>query len=233
MDSTDLAKVKERIRRLLALAENPVNEHEAAIAANKARKLMLEYKLERMDIPSDAEEQEEIGRLNFDDDKGGRYRFKLLTGIGAVNFVDVLKFNYFRNRYQLVGTPSDVEVTLYLYRYLVREVDRLGALERGKGKGLEWLTNYRRGMVAAINARLQLEWNKDKADPNTMALIVNNRAALDAFYGPFQPKGKNWDGQKNARGEGWSEGVQAGKSIPINRAVNGAAKAEAAGRLLK
>lgn len=47
--SEDLEKVKNRIRKLLALADRG-NEHEAKVAIAKAQRLMLEYKLEQDDV---------------------------------------------------------------------------------------------------------------------------------------------------------------------------------------
>lgn len=46
----DLNKVKDRIAKLLAMADNNGNEHEAAQAAARARKLMDQYQLDRMDV---------------------------------------------------------------------------------------------------------------------------------------------------------------------------------------
>lgn len=50
----DLNKVKERIAKLLAMAENNGNEHEAAQAAARARKLMDQYQLDCMDVEQTA-----------------------------------------------------------------------------------------------------------------------------------------------------------------------------------
>lgn len=50
----DLNKVKARIAKLLAMAENNGNEHEAAQAADRARRLMDQYQLDRMDVEQTA-----------------------------------------------------------------------------------------------------------------------------------------------------------------------------------
>lgn len=50
----ELNKVKERIAKLLAMAENNGNEHEAAQAADRARRLMDQYQLGRMDVEQTA-----------------------------------------------------------------------------------------------------------------------------------------------------------------------------------
>lgn len=48
-DSSNRADYKEKIRKLLALAESP-NEHEARAALLKARQLMAEHKLSELDF---------------------------------------------------------------------------------------------------------------------------------------------------------------------------------------
>lgn len=50
----NLDKVKARIAKLLAMAENNGNEHEAAQAADRARRLMDQYQLDRMDVEQTA-----------------------------------------------------------------------------------------------------------------------------------------------------------------------------------
>ena len=54
MSIENLEKVKDRIAKLLAKANNNSNEHEAEIAASRARALMDKYQLDEMDISAHA-----------------------------------------------------------------------------------------------------------------------------------------------------------------------------------
>jgi hypothetical protein len=198
------AAVLDRIKKLLALAADASNEHEAALAAARAQELLLRHQLSESDLPND--QQEPIGEhpLTAEEgehpDKWGRiepWRMSLAVEIAeALNCV-VLAIRTARRRtaanLKIAGRRSDCEAATYLYRYLAREVNRLadawweerlaGARElSGKPKGvvprdkvLRYKTSFRVGAIATIGRRLKEARAVVGAESSQTGLVLASR----------------------------------------------------------
>lgn len=69
------------------------------------------------------------------------------------------KGGYHRVAY-VVGKPSDAQTVQYLHQYLCAEIDRFTKQHRGKGR--DWLENFRRGAVEEIADRLEEKRRSDR-----------------------------------------------------------------------
>ena len=147
-DSSNRADYKEKIRKLLALAESP-NEHEARAALLKARQLMAEHKLSELDFQD----------LNHREVK------KIQTGITAskrknpwiIDLSNVIGENYCCKAYRSHGKREqtqhigfvgfeddvDVEICITVFRYAVDCV--LSEIRRIKENISRW--EYARGFM--------------------------------------------------------------------------------------
>ncbi len=216
MPSPNIERIGEKVRRLLALATSS-NEHEAAAAAAKAQELMFKYKLTAAQIPGNPDAESPITHLNFQDEKGGRWRFRLLAGVGRYNFCSVGKYRYGRKEYAIVGKPEDIEVVVYLFTYLAREVEKFAAEKRGNNLGLKWLTAYKRGLVDVIVYRLKQQQDTQAAESvESTALVVTIKAALSEY---MPMKGRVGDTKSHNESSGYRVGISDGRDIPINKAV--------------
>lgn len=119
MDSKDY---REKIRKLLALAESP-NEHEAKAALLKARQLMAEHKLTERDC-KDAEKQE-VKDIRTDITCSKR-RNPWIVHLSAVIGENYCCKGYRNRRYGeqtnyigFIGLEDDVEVCVSIFKYAV------------------------------------------------------------------------------------------------------------------
>lgn len=126
-------KVIERIRKLLALAGNNPNEHEAAAAAARAQELMLQHDLTMETVST------KVDRRTAGIDKGDRmvlrekgkpggWKVALFACIGQTSGCWVFTTEggkWYDATGYLVGRAQDVEMAHYLYDFLVRELERL------------------------------------------------------------------------------------------------------------
>lgn len=123
----------DKIRKLLALAGNNPNEHEAAAAAAKAQDMMREHDLSmsQVDIKQDPRtaginktQRETLAKAG----KPGGWKVDLYKAVaetsGCWAFVGKQRSGYDGWGY-MVGRAQDIEIAEYLYQYLVREIERL------------------------------------------------------------------------------------------------------------
>lgn len=160
--------IAEKIRKLLALAEGSTNEHEAALAAQRAQEMMLKHHVDEarvhgQDVKADPIAEERAIVFADWNQKGTRIQGWLIGLMGAVSRSVCCDYYYVPGRaIYLVGRESDRQIAKYLFEYLRREIDRLA--EQGWNKpgthnafpsnAKRWRRGFRLGCVAAIRERL-------------------------------------------------------------------------------
>ena len=140
MDSKDY---REKIRKLLALAESP-NEHEAKAALLKARQLMAEHKLTEREY-KDAEKQE-VKDIRTDITCSKR-RNPWIVHLSAVIGENYCCKGYRNRRYGeqtnyigFIGLEDDVEVCVSIFKYAVDCV--LSEIKRIKKENSCYYSSY-------------------------------------------------------------------------------------------
>jgi hypothetical protein len=164
----------QKAAKLLRLAQSD-NPNEAGIAAAKAQEILDRYEISRNLLELDgvvrAEPEEAIEDFkskgaSLDADMGAKlstWRVRLASQVAHANGCAVYTSQTYsygagwkreRSRtIEIVGQPSDVEKTRYLYAYLVRECERFTERD-GKGCGATWRNNFRLGFVDEVSSRL-------------------------------------------------------------------------------
>lgn len=112
----------ERVRKLLALATSS-NEHEAALAAAHAQRLLAEHNLGMTDI----EFQQEAARANKVEATAAKtlpkWIWKLLGGVKQAFDCDCV--HYSGGRIVFIGVGADAQVAAYTFAYLDKTIRRL------------------------------------------------------------------------------------------------------------
>lgn len=181
-----------RVRKLLALAEGNANENESASALAAAQRLMTQHSiesamLEEPDTDDVAPDEPIVNFRAWDDALDNSTRKSVTWKVRlSVHLADhnACKVYMCGPATHLVGRPSDVATVRYLYRYCVREVERL-TREQGRGHGRTWYNNYRLGVVDGIGEKLR-EMKKDllgemreKANRSGGAALVRVNTAIE------------------------------------------------------
>ena len=157
-------KHRDRLAKLLRLAKNNPNRHEAATAYAHAVAYAARHAL-RLDDAEDGDNEREGPRIveNIEDRlifKGSRiphWRLSLATSIANANRCDV-----YRSRVRggvieglrIFGQPSDMDAVQYLYTAICAEVAERGRLY-GKGRGRGAASDFRNGMAHEIGERIE------------------------------------------------------------------------------
>lgn len=179
---SNIAKVLDRVRKLLALADNAGSEAEAANAAGNAAKLMEEYQLSealvRLDEPAKKAEPILKGELLENARQPYKYnRVAWKEAIARAVASDLGVKMYFntsndhgRSISEVVGMgrESAIQAWRYTYQYLCRAVEEMCEASReregymDKGSSKAWNNAFRVACASRLAVRLE-EARKAKA----------------------------------------------------------------------
>src|SRR5262249_25915799 len=121
---TDLNKIADKVRKLLALANNNSNAEEAASAAAMAAALLAEHNLTMDQVETAADDDARVSN-------GFETRNWSRNMCGALARLNFCKSWYMRGEKRgydnvtLIGTQANVTVTTVMLDYLVQTADRL------------------------------------------------------------------------------------------------------------
>lgn len=151
-------EVIEKIRKLLALAGNNPNEHEAAAAAAKAQALMLEHDLASGDVEAKVDPRVSgVDRTRHtlrQHGKPGNWKIALYETVARTSDCYVWVGEYSG---QMVGRRSDIEMAEYLFAYLVSQLERLQQ-EFGKERWAELREFARAQGITTHEAETEFKW---------------------------------------------------------------------------
>lgn len=239
-DNTNLDKIKDRIAKLLRMAEDASSPNEAAIAANRARKLMDQYQLDAMDIGDGFEEE-------FAHEHATRY-FAALPQYLSIFAVAVGKFNdcqavlgggivtfkkkasdakQWGKRVEFKGYKSDVQLAIQMYQTLEEAVNRL-CKEYMRSQGLTAYSvriggQFKMGAFLEIGQRLSamtVERDKLTSTATGTSLVIVKSKNVDEHFGAINYKKANLKELKEYDDQAARQaGVRAGRVIEIQRSV--------------
>lgn len=156
--NTDLEAIADRIQKLLALANNNPNEHEAAAATEKAQALLEAYNLDLMELGG-----KDAGRKDTKL-KGGLYRWQrgLWEEIASLNFCMYWSIKGMtrgsKYEHRLLGREVNVASTRVMAEYLEQTIERL-TREQFNNDPKRYFSKagiaYREGMADSLCGRLR------------------------------------------------------------------------------
>ncbi|EKD40817.1 MAG: hypothetical protein ACD_74C00157G0002 [uncultured bacterium] len=118
----DKTTIIERVRKLLALATSS-NEHEAALAAAHAQRLLAEHNLAMTDIEA-SQETMAANKVDINAAKTFPKWIQLLLA-GVSEAFDCQAFHYRSGKIIFIGVGADAQVAAYTFTYLQGTIRRL------------------------------------------------------------------------------------------------------------
>jgi uncharacterized protein YoaH (UPF0181 family) len=229
-------KLIDKIRKLMALSHSP-NEHEAALAAARAREILDKYDLSLTEVEMN---DEEIIEHRVDT---GTRKTPLWMGRLAVSVSRAFNCKVFRVYGIMVfcGTKVDTQVAEYTYMFLFRTVKRLSkehkaSLEKSgiwetryKGYGSRtYMQSYALGVVNAIDQKLRefvqskerMQKYEDYKNATGKDLIVIKNNAVDRYVSKLRLRRTR--SHANLDYSGFSAGQRDGRNVQIHHGINGA-----------
>lgn len=152
------------------------------------------------------------------------WKRSLLFAIAMSNFCDVVYIPA-TSESALIGEACNREVVTYLYQYLVGQLETMAMtayrLSLSKMHAKSWLDSFYHGAVHTIHNRLKEQRKEmESASNDCRALVVCKDAELRKAVQKFYPSTKREGGATRIRSrEGFSEGVEAGNRVALNRGI--------------
>jgi len=228
-------RILAKVEKLLALAGSD-NEHEAALAMQRAGELLGRHNLE---MPT-AHETQDYQRLTI---HTGRQRMPAyLHGVSALLqdffFVKVVCSSLYDPRkdvrlktIELFGRPENVAVAEYCYTFLLHKLETLWQDNRHRFPrgGQRARNSYFHGVLAGFRQKMAATVEAD-AEPGAQvekkscsALVVAEDRGLQDFVAFNYPRLTQARGRKvRVHPEAYREAVATGKKLVLHRAVEGA-----------
>lgn len=203
----------EKIRKLLALAGSP-NEHEAALALQRAQELMARYNIEYADL-KESEFQIDVTavkQLPF----GYRFIYRILEEYFSVRMiVDHSRGIIF------VGTPTNILIGNHVYVFLSRTFNRLwnnhkkDLLRRIRSNMRKEAihASYFRGIATSIKMKLQ----ESKVQMEQKYGIIPTEGKLDQFVKDRLNPISTPSRKRNFETDAFASGRKHGRDIDIHK----------------
>jgi hypothetical protein len=219
--------VIDKVRKLLALAGDASNAHEAAAASGLANKLIDEYRLSEADLEvSDeghSEPIEEDDGYIYESGKVTEWKKMLVRVLahhyGCAHWNDTSYSGGRKvSRYKLVGKRSDIGLTRFMFTWLSAECSRLSQLE-AKGMGRVFIASYCTGFVAGIAEQLSASRVKAQEHATSAAIVKIDERMKDSTQAMYKLndnlKKVNTRSQAQMNGVAFSAGHQHGTSLHL------------------
>lgn len=191
----ELARVAEKIRKLLALAAGKgATPAEAAAAAATAAELMERYRLDQamLDDQVDPEAVRQDGSPLVEMPKRRAWATLLVCKLAELNGCCVVSERYRdgprrkgtptrgSTSLRLVGRPDDMAIVRYLYAYAEREIERLctGAIDRGMRRSLQ--NAYKLGAAEAVILHVEFRRREARRHAPSLAIVRVDQRLADA-----------------------------------------------------
>lgn len=216
----------DRVNKLLSLASS-ANEHEAALAMQRAQEILAKHRLERAQQSQDAGCDYWFVPLRTKRvDATTKVIFSILR---SFYFVKPIFMDYFDAKdlqvykaYDVCGNTEDLRMAEYVYEFLKRTVESLWQEHRrqtvttGAAK-----RSYCLGVLRGFQQKLSESQAKMKLAPESPALVVRESKALDSFLAARYPRLVKGAGIAGARDrDSYAAGVDDGKKIVLNKPIS-------------
>lgn len=202
----DKARVIERIKKLLALSES-ANEHEAALAAEKAQELLAEYNIDMFDIQETEDDPTAEVHEERAQSRPQAWRRSVYMAVAKMYFCEyyfiggvfVLDPNSKRGRVKrdthcFVGKPHNTEVAKLMAAYLCATILRLssqGSHQYPKSERARYKKSFHNAASHRLYWRIMDRIEKAKKEGLTTA-EGRNLPALLSMYDQEMSANQSW-----------------------------------------
>lgn len=226
-------RIFDRVKKLLALAQS-ANEHEAALAMQKANDLIARYNLERID-------QDEAATYVYRIISPGKkriaaYQRHICTILMNYFFVEVIFSDMYHpatcetyKTIEILGAAENVEIAEYVYYFLLRQLDRLWQdYRRNAWKPAKGKISYRLGVLHGLGEKLKAseaarrpEPQNGKALTTVSVLVCQQDTKLAEFLRARFPRLARMQSRSSrVDQQAYLAGVREGRQLTIHKGIS-------------
>lgn len=223
-----MSDIQDKIKKLLALATNNPNEHEAAAALRLAHHLMEKHAISEAQVrgmPTGTIDAETVPIAT------AAWRVTLFGGIAQSHGC----YSYYTpgRCVTVVGRPEQRRMVVAEFWELCGMIDRFASRHRGRGVGRAWIASYRAGIAAKLREEMLAAQRaaRDEArreGASTMALVVVDQSRDEAKRWAHERVTLRNSGRKRiSHSDGYSAGLRDGAGMygaAARRKVDGSSR---------
>ena len=219
-------KIVDKIQKLLALTESS-NEHEAALAAEKAHELLAEHNLSMAQVESASKKEklnEQVGHTSATSKLGARWVRNLWLATARLYFCEYLYSRGNHKTYHtVIGSEANTTTACHMAEFFTQSV-----VEMSKGSSSQ--SSFRTGCALRLVTRL----NEMRKLAQEQPVTASNKSNLPALYEQTKEQLDNyisdtWGELKNvpsrnfsiADSNAYDAGRKAANSIGLNTQTTG------------
>lgn len=225
----DNQAVIEKIKKLLALASS-CNEHEAALAASHAQRLLSEHNLAMADIESEQKPQS-ADKVETSVAKSLPKWVRHLSAGICTAFDCQAVHHPVQGKMTFIGVGADVQIAAYTFAYLDKTVRRLCSnyirhhvSDRTPNRQRELMRqSYYLGAVSTITGRLREQKIQTPTTPG--ALVPVKEGLIKKTMSELGPTRTVRSRRSYIDGHAYSKGQQDGHQVGINKGISGSKSA--------
>ena len=210
------------LQKILALGTSP-NEHEAQVAVNKARRLLLRYNVDLVQL--DRERAFEVRTLGAVKGRRASYELWLALLLQDFFFVEVLWVHSYEalaekpgTVLRIYGTPTNLEMAAYVYDYLSGLLGRLWEAYKDR-QGLRANRERQRFYAGVLEGFYHKLKEQESAIRAAGALVWRGDSQLRRYYRYLNPHVRTYRGRGVVASAAYKDGVQEGRRVEIRRPV--------------
>lgn len=210
----------QRIQKLLALAESP-NEHEAALAAEKAQEMMLRHGIDIATVAMAENGTIGVGGSTVD----GRvdpWRRRLAGAVAHCMDGRVVYEHHDRSKGRITfyGQRETVQGMTALYRYLEAQLVAISAIATAQRAecwvhGRTWRTSFLLGAVRRLSARLSERYEAMSSEGDNKLALVVVKKAVDRYVDQILPDLGRDSYRPSVDPAAYAEGHRAGGELDL------------------
>lgn len=218
-----MSAIHEKIKKLLALAGNNSNEHEAARAMEIASELMMRHGIEQEQLGGEKPSIKEGDYFNVDYAWYGdaAWAAARLYGVRTLRMKSRTD-----EKWKFVGRPQNIEAAEATFAFIILQVEGLYKAHLPKGLSQRERSAYRkdfkRGCAHRVYARA-CEVANQQSLPTSANAIVLHRSELEREVNDYLEERYQAPKKQVARtikvGNGYWDGKRAGDSVDLHRSV--------------
>lgn len=230
MDSADSGqdKVIEKIRKLLAMADDTASPNEALIAARRARKLMDKHQISREDIEEDeinSQFLESVAEKETTQRK--KWLLYIAMAVGQLNDCTSVVTRRPQVKYKFRGFKADAIVAKMTMDYLVKACER--QLNESQCVGASERNFFRIGFSEEIYERaveIKAEREKNFVSETGTALVPLKEKMVKEYFEKHFGKLRNIKTNRqrpprDSEVDAYTQGQQAGRNTGLEKQVEG------------
>ena len=219
---SDSDRLLRRLQKVLSLSGSP-NEHEAETAIKKARRLLLKYNIDSVELDSDRKfSYRSLGPI-----KGRRTSCELWLSLilQEIFFVETKWVPTYRAQedkagtvLEIYGTPANLDMAEYVYAYLCGQLERLWLAYRDRNglPGNRERQRYRAGVLEGFHSKLR---EQEEQISSEETLVWKGDSKLQTYCRYINPRSRTRYGSGVADSAAYRDGLEEGRRVQIHRPV--------------